>query len=86
MDEELGEYVGRITHHFSKIGVAVILLEEGVLKAGDRIRIKGHSEDFEMTVTSMQVNHKDIAEAKKGDDIGMHVDHPVHENDKVFKV
>lgn len=85
MDEELGKYIGRVTHYFAHVEVAVILLE-GKLKVGDRIRIKGHSEDFEMTVQSMQVKHKTITEAKKGDDIGMKVDHPVHENDKVFLV
>jgi translation elongation factor EF-Tu-like GTPase len=84
--EELGEHVGRVTHYFDKIGVAVIQVEQGTLKVGDTIRIKGMHDDFEMPVTSMQVNHKAVQEAKKGDDIGMKVTNPVHENDKVFKV
>jgi len=85
-DELLGEPVGRVTHFFSKINVAVILLEKGSLKVGDKIRIKGHTTDFEMEVKSMQVQHKEIPEAKAGDDIGMKVDEPVREHDQVFKV
>jgi putative protease len=86
MDENLGEYVGKVKHYFDKIKVAVIIIEEGTLKVGDTIRIKGVNDDFEMHVTSMQVQHKEIPVAKAGDDIGMKVDQPVHENDKVFIV
>ncbi|MFH1915959.1 MAG: EF-Tu/IF-2/RF-3 family GTPase [Nanoarchaeota archaeon] len=86
MDETLGTYIGKITHFFSKINVAIVLIEEGLLKKGDTIRIKGHTTDFEQKVASMQIDHKEIAEAKPGDDIGMKMDQPVHEHDKVYKV
>ena len=86
MDETLGTYIGKITHFFSKINVAVVLIEEGLLKKGDTIRIKGNTTDFEQKVASMQVQHKEIEEAKPGDDIGMKMDQPVHEHDKVYKV
>jgi putative protease len=77
--------VGKITHYFPKIGVAVIMLEDN-LANGDEIHIKGTHTDFCQTVTSMQVEHKNIANAVKGQDIGMKVLHNAHEGDIVYKV
>jgi len=77
--------VGKITHFFPKISVAVIKLE-GELKVGDKISIEGHGNSFEQNVDSMQVEHKDIETAKPGDDVGMKTAEPVKEGDQVFKV
>lgn len=77
--------VGKITHYFDRIGVAVIELA-ATLKTGDRIKIVGHDQEFEQTVGSMQIEHQDIPEAKKGNAIGMKVDQPVKEGDQVFKI
>jgi translation elongation factor EF-1alpha len=85
-DESLGEPVGKITHFFSKVSVAVVEITKGMLKKGDKIRIKGHTTDFEMEIKSMQIEHKEIPEAKVGDDIGMKVDNPVREHDLVYKI
>ena len=76
--------IGKITHYFSKIGVAVVELT-GTLKAGDTIMIKGAHTEFEQTVRSMQIEHESIKEAKKGQSVGMKVEQKVHENDIVFK-
>ena len=35
------EYVGKITNYFSKLKVAEVLMESGVLKTGDRVYIQG---------------------------------------------
>ncbi len=77
--------VGKITHFFDKIGVAVIELS-ATLKVGDKISIEGHENQFEQTVDSMQIEHESIQTAKKGQAIGMKVAQPVKENDQVFKV
>jgi putative protease len=77
--------VGRITHFFTKIGVAVIEITGGSLKVGETIHIKGHTSDFKQTVESMQYEHQQIMEAKKGDSVGMKVEEPVREGDLVFK-
>ena len=77
--------VGKVTHYFDKIGVAVIKLSGG-LKEGDKISIKGHEKAFEQKVSSMQMEHEKVASAKKGQSLGMKVDEPVKEGDKVFKV
>jgi hypothetical protein len=34
----------------------------------------------------MQVEHEKIEKAKKGDEVGLKVDNPVHEHDEVYKV
>lgn len=77
--------VGKITHYFDKIGVAVVELVD-TLKTGDQIRIGGVGKDFQMTVSSMQVEHEQIEEAKKGNTIGMKVDQSVRVGDEVFKL
>ena len=77
--------IGKVTHYFPKIGVAVILLE-GDLANGNEIHIKGAHTDFGQTVTSMQVEHKTIATATQGQDIGMKVSQNVHAGDVVYKV
>jgi translation elongation factor EF-1alpha len=78
--------IGKVTHFFNKIGVAVLTLTEDSLKVGEKIHFKGGERDFEQTVTSMQVDHKDIAEAKKGDDVGFKADALLKEGDEVYKV
>jgi putative protease len=75
--------IGKITHFFPKISVAVIELE-GNVKAGDTIEIEGHGGSFEQKIDSMQINHVAVNAAKKGDAIGMKVIQPVREGDVVF--
>jgi len=78
--------IGKITHYFSNIGVAVVDLS-APLKEGDMVRIVGgESTDFEQKIASMQIDHKEIKSAKKGDSVGIKVDEKVHEGYKVFKI
>lgn len=77
--------VGRITHYFDKIGVAVLELTDK-LAVGDQIKISGHDHEFTMTVNSMQVEHQPIQEAQKGQVVGLKVDQEVKEGDEVYKV
>ncbi len=80
------EEVGKITHYFSKISVGVVELTKGELKVGDTIHIKGRTTDLYQKVESMEVEHKAVSSAKKGDSFGMKVPEHVRENDIVFKV
>jgi len=77
--------IGKIKHYFSKISVAVIELT-GTLKVGDTIKVKGASSDFTQNVDSMQIDHKEIEEAKAGQSIGMKTAEPVREHDTVYIV
>ena len=78
--------IGKVTHFFNKISVAVLELTEDSLKVGETLHFKGGDRDFEQKVDSMQIEHKDVPEAKKGESFGLKVDKPVREGDQVFKV
>ena len=81
-----GKLIGKITHYFSNIGVAVIDLLSA-LKEGDEIRIVGgENTDFNQTADSMQVDHKEVKSAKKGDSVGMKVAEKVREGYGVYKI
>jgi len=84
MSGELVE-VGRVTHYFSKISVAVVELK-APLKVGDRILIRGATTNFEQTVDSMQIEHKPVQEAQPGLSVGIKVKDRVREKDIVYKV
>jgi U32 family peptidase len=76
--------IGKITHYFDKIGVAVIELDNS-LTVGDEITIGDDENSFTQKVKSMQVEHEEIEKAKKGDSVGLKVKKDVKPNWKVYK-
>lgn len=84
MSEENVVEIGRITHFFSKISVAVIELT-APLAVGDTIAIKGPTTDFEQVVESMQIEHQNVQKAEAGQSIGLRVTERVRETDIVYK-
>lgn len=76
--------IGKIIHFYPKIGVAVIELKDS-LKVGDNIIIKTKDGEVRQTVDSMQIEHKNIDEAKKGQSIGLKVAEAVKEGNVVCK-
>ena len=83
-ERELVE-VGRVTHYFTRISVAVIELR-APLAVGDRILIKGSTTDLEQVVESMQIEHTDVQRAEAGQSIGLKLNDRVRENDTVYKI
>jgi selenocysteine-specific translation elongation factor len=79
------EIIGTVADFFAHPVVAGIELT-GVLRVGDKIRIKGHTTDLEMTVDSMQIDNAAVTEAKAGDSIGVKVSERVRDGDKVYKI
>lgn len=77
--------IGRVTHYFNKIHVAVLTVEDE-LRVGDTIHILGHTTDFTQKITSLQIEHKNVDSVKPGDDFALKVIEPVRDNDVVFKV
>ncbi|TET26709.1 MAG: translation elongation factor-like protein [Dehalococcoidia bacterium] len=79
------EVVGKVTDFFARPVVAGIELSATV-NAGDRIHIKGHTTDMELTIASMQIENANVEQAKAGDLIGIKVDDRVRRGDTVYKV
>lgn len=77
--------IGKVSHYFTKIGVGVIELEDGV-SVGDKISIEGATTNIQQPIKSMQINHKDVKKAKKGDSIGLRVKDRVRPGDNVYKI
>jgi putative protease len=76
--------VGYVTHYWSHLGVAGVHLT-GPLDVGDHIHVLGHTSDFEMDVTSMELEHVQVGHADSGAEIGIQVPDHAREHDKVFK-
>ena len=83
-EEELIE-VGRVTHFYPRISVAIVELK-APLNVGDKILIRGATTNFEQTVESMQIEHRNIEKAEAGQIIGLKVKERVRENDKVYRI
>jgi len=78
-------HVGKVTHYFDHISVAVMDLTEKI-KVGDSIHILGHSTDLKQEVSSLQIEHQNVNEALPGQEVAMKVSQKVHPHDAVFKI
>ncbi|MCK4368185.1 MAG: translation elongation factor-like protein [Dehalococcoidales bacterium] len=79
------EVIGKVSDFFARPVVAGIELT-GTLKLGDKIHVKGHTTDMELTIDSMQINNVDVTEAKAGDSVGVKLSERVRRGDTVYKV
>lgn len=78
--------VGKVTHYYDKIGVAVVELD-GTISVGDAIKFTRGGEDlFEQNVESIQVEHEKKDSAGKGEVVGLKVNQEVKEGAEVYKV
>lgn len=78
--------LGKITHYYDKIGVAVVEVKNQPLKVGDMVKISGHDKEHTQKVTSLQVEHKKVLEVLPGESCGMQVDDPVKPGDVLYLV
>lgn len=78
--------VGHVTHYFDKIGVAIVELD-GTLSVGDKVKfVRGGEDLFEQGVDSIQVEHKKIESAGKGEVVGIKVQNAAKEGAEVYKL
>ena len=77
--------IGKVTHYYSKIAVAIVELEDD-LQQGDQISIEGATTNIQETVDSMQIGHEAVKNAHRGDAIGLKVPDKVRPGDNVYKV
>ena len=79
--------IGRIENFYSKKNVANIKILSGDLKKGDKILIMGEKTGvIEEIVDSMEINHRKIEIAKKGQNAGLLLKNKAREGDEVYKV
>lgn len=77
--------VGKITHYFDRISVAVLALDKEV-KVGETIHIQGRTTDITQRIASMEIEHQKIESAGPGDEVALKVIEPVREGDVIYKV
>ena len=78
--------IGFVSNYFGKISVAAIDIANGTIAVGDKLQFLGSTTDCELTVESMQIDHKTVTEAKKGSSVGIRVSEKVRKGDRVYKV
>ncbi len=67
------DLVGKVSHYYDKIGVAVIALTKSI-KLGDELKFVHGDNSFKQTVESMQLEHEQITSGKKGQEIAVKID------------
>lgn len=78
--------VGRVTHYYDKLGVAVIEIMNKALHVGDTVKISGHDKEFTQDIDSLQVEHEQVKEVGVGESCGMKVNEQVKEGDVLYLV
>ncbi len=85
MEEMEKKLVGKVSHYFTRIGVAVVDLS-GELRVGDRISIEGPTTNLQQVVESMQIEHQNVQSAGAGQSVGLKVAQRVREKDLVYRL
>lgn len=77
--------VGKVTHYYEKIGVAIIELGNDIA-VGDKIKfVRGGEDLFTQEVDSIQIEHEKKDSAKRGEVIGLKTIEEVKTGAEVFK-
>jgi hypothetical protein len=80
------ERIGVVTHYYKVKSVAVVRLEFGTLRVGDKIRVRGQASDFTQKVESLELNSKPVTTVGPKDEFGLKVTGQARERDIIFKV
>lgn len=78
--------IGYVSNYYRKLSVASVEITSGGVSVGDTVRFKGHTTDFKLVVSSMQIEHEPVTEVKQGDSIGLKISEKVRKGDKVYKL
>lgn len=80
------EFAGKVLNYYKKIGVAEILIQgNGPLKIGDSLIFQGPTTgSVEEKVSSMEIDHKSVDSAEKGQKIAVKVNAVLRKNDDVY--
>ena len=78
--------IGIVTNYYNKISVAAIKITDGTISVGDTLLIYGYCEEVEICVNHMEINHKSVVKAKKGESVGVLVPEKVRKGEVVCKI
>jgi putative protease len=79
------EEIGKVSDFYAHPVVAAFELTSS-LNVGDRIHIRGHTTDLELTVDSIQIDNAPVQAAKAGDSVGVKVPERVRKHDTIYKI
>lgn len=80
--EKKPKHIGVVTHFYNEISVAIVKFNKKV-PVGTVLYFRGATTDFKDKAGSMQYDHKPIAAAPKGKEVGIKVKKRVREGDLV---
>ena len=78
--------VAKVEDYFTHVGVVALKITNDGIQVGDVLHFKGHTTDLIVEVSSMQIDHVSVKEAKVGDSVGIKVPERVRTHDSVYKV
>ena len=68
------KFIGKITHYYSKLGVASLKLNAGSLKIGDEIFIMGKTTGLvRCKIKSMEIRKRAVGRVRKGQEVAIKV-------------
>lgn len=76
--------IGKVSHYFDKINVAVVKLTAAVA-LGDELIFRKGEEEVMQTLESIQIDNESLQKAKAGDVVGVEVHTPVKPGTEVYK-
>lgn len=78
-------YLGYVKNFYKKIKVAEIKIESNSVKVGDDLLIIGNKTGVKQEkVKSMEINHRKVSSAKKGQRVAVKLKNVIRENDKIY--
>lgn len=76
--------IGKVTHYYDKIKVAVVEVTSQSLKVGDTVKISGHDNEFTQKIESIQIEHEQVKEVPAGETCGIKVNEAVKAGDMLY--
>jgi len=76
---------GKVLNYYRALNVASVEITDS-LRTGDMIHIKGQTTNFDQMVESMQLQHRSVTEAVRGQIIGLKVIDFVRKNDVIYRM
>jgi putative protease len=75
-----------VTHYYPQANACALRIEEGTLRTGDTVHIRGHTTDFYQRVDRLEWEHEVLESAGTGQSVAMQVSQRVREGDEVFRL